>query len=248
MWVDYPMNSHEDESDEQGVDDALLDQEAQQSAAQAFAEIASDHNVWSHLIRSRVLMDAWHGMARIRVGKNHGFRRPFARALRDAILIPDPEDQRQVSDYLLSIGSHWDTVLRLKPKWLWKRCKRIVPPPEQLFSLVSEVYTTFGPLLDASTRLPLLNAQAWKDAANILKAIKAGLLSDPPGIALYFHVGIDKSNGNLPMYRCARGTNNAEGGVHHLARHQLSISGASPRHANARIKDIVLMRNLMVRQ
>ena len=79
---------------------------------------------------------------------------------------------------------HWDTVLWLKPKWLWKRCKHIVPPPEQLFSLVSEVYTTFGPLLDASTRLPLFNTQAWKDAANILKAIKAGLLLDPPGIAL----------------------------------------------------------------
>ena len=71
MWIDRvddPINLHEDESDEQGVDNATLDQEAQQSAAQAFAEIASDHNVWSHLIHSCGLMDAWHGMACIQVG------------------------------------------------------------------------------------------------------------------------------------------------------------------------------------
>jgi hypothetical protein len=57
--------------------------------------------------------------------------------------------------------------------------------------------------LDSKSRKPLFNRQAWKDALNVLKAIQAGLLSDPPGIPLYFQMGVDKKHGNLPIYRCA---------------------------------------------
>jgi hypothetical protein len=57
---------------------------------------------------------------------------------------------------------------------------------------------------------------------------------------------IDKKHGNLALYRCARGTGDVEGGVHHSGRHHLPISGASPRHASARVRDFVLMHNLMV--
>jgi hypothetical protein len=209
-------------------------------------EMASSPSLWPAAIRSRVLMDVWHAMARIRVSKEHGFRRPFARALRDAMLIPDAADKSRISHYLASIGSSWDDVLRFKPRWLWKHCKRTIPPPEELYALVKEVYTTFGPLLDAKTRQPLFNARAWKDAGNVLKAIQAGLLSDPPGIPLYFQIGVDKKHGNLPIYRCARGTNNAEGGVHHSGRRHLPISGVSARHASARLRDFVLMHNLVV--
>jgi hypothetical protein len=109
-------------------------------------------------------------------------------------------------------------MLHFNACWLWKRCKRAIPPPEELYSLVKEVYITFGPLHDSKTQKPLFNTHAWKDAGNVLKAIQAGLLSDPPGIPLYFQIRIDKKNGNLPIYRCARGTNNAEGGVHHSGR------------------------------
>ena len=113
---------------------------------------------WPTAIRSRVIMDIWHALARIKVSKEHGLRRPFAQAMRDAILIPDAADKRRISQYLASIGSSWDEVLRFKASWLWRRCKRTIPPPEQLYPLVKEVYTTFGPLLDAKTRQPLFNA------------------------------------------------------------------------------------------
>jgi hypothetical protein len=159
-------------------------------------------------------MDVWHAMAQIKVPKNHGFRRSFARALRDAMLIPNLDDRKWIEVYLKSIGSSWDDVLQFNAKWLWKLCKRTIPPPELLYPLATEVYFTYGPLLDSKTNKPLFNPQAWKDAINVLKSIQAGLLSDPPGIPLYFQMGVDKKHGNLPIYQCARGTNNAEGGVH----------------------------------
>jgi hypothetical protein len=162
------------------------------------------------------------------------------------MLIPDATDKKRISDYLISIGSSWAEMLQFNAKWLWKRCKRIIPPPELLYPLVKEVYTTFGPLLDAKTRKPLFNSRAWKDAGNVLKAIRAGLLSDPPGIPLYFQMGVDKKHANLPIYRCARGTNSAEGGVHHSGRRHLPISGVSARHASSRLRDFVLMHNLVV--
>ena len=201
---------------------------------------------WPILKRSGVLWDPWHTMARIKVPVAHGFRRPFARALCDAMFIPDQEDKQRVSSYLLTIGSSWEEVLRFKPSWLWKHCKRIIPPPEQLYPAVYEVYMTFGPLKDSSTGLPLFNSKAWKSAHSILKGIQAGLLSDPPGIVLYFQVGLDVKHGGLPIYRCARGTNNTEGGVHHSGRRQLPIAGASPCHASACLLDFVLKHNLLV--
>src|SRR5262245_17232207 len=121
-------------------------------------------------------------MAHIRISKQHGLRCPSARALCDAIFIPDKDDQNCISIYLTSIGFSWENVLQYNAKWLWKRCKYIVPPPELLYPAVKEVYITYGPLLDSKTKQPLFNNQAWKDAGNVLKAIKTGLLSDPPGI------------------------------------------------------------------
>ena len=202
---------------------------------------------WPSSIRSRVLMDVWHAMARIKISKEHGCRRPFARALRDAIFVPDKEDKMHVSSYLESTGTSWEEVLRFNAPWLWKRCKRVIPPPELLYSLVKEVFNSYGPLLDADKKQPLFNAQAWKDARNVLKAIQNGLLSDPPNIPLYYQIGVDKKHRNLPLYRCVRGTNSVEGGVHHSGRRRLPISGASARHASSRLRDFVLMHNLVVR-
>ena len=191
-------------------------------------------------------MDVWHAMARIKVPKEHGFHQPFAIALRDAIFIPNAEDKEQISAYLISVNSSWEEKLHLNAAWLWKRCRRIIPPPDKLFKAVQEVYAIYGPLKDAKTSKPLFSPSAWKDARNILKAIKAGLLSDPPGISLHVQVGIDNDHGKLPIYRCLRGTNATEGGIHLSIRHWLSISGASPHHASAQLHDYVYVHNLVV--
>ncbi|KAF7971123.1 hypothetical protein HWV62_21994, partial [Athelia sp. TMB] len=223
---------------------ASVDEQSVQQGVHALP-LPPSPSSWRNIIHSRVLMDPWHAMARIRVAKNHGFRRAFAQALRDAIFIPDEADRKKISDYLDSIGSSYDEILRFKAHWIWKRCKRIIPPPEQLYLAVQEIYSTFGPLKDTTTGLPLFGPHQWKDAANILTAIQAGWLSDPPGVTLYYRMGFESKTG-LPLYRCARGTNDAEGGVHHSGRRHLPISGCSPRHASARLTDFVLQHNLMV--
>lgn len=176
------------------VAEAEVDNESLQEGLSTFAAAASNSTTWSRITRSLVLMDIWHAMARIRVSRTHGFRRPFARALRDAILIPDEQDRNRITAYLISIGSSREETLRMNPKWLWKRCKRVVPPPEILYPAVEEVYKTYGPLLDAATSTPLFNRQAWKDAKNILKSIQLGLLSDPPDVPLYFGMGVELIN------------------------------------------------------
>jgi len=243
--VDEPLDI--DEAFDGNVSNAETDRLSLEEGLALLREIDSNPTAWPAAIRSRVIMDVWHAMARIKVSKQHGCCRPFAQALRDAMFIPDQEDKRRVSEYLTDIGSSWDEVLHTNARWLWKHCKRVIPPPELLYPLVKEVYTIYGPLLDAKTQKPLFNSRAWKDASNVLKAVKAGLLSDPPGVPLYFQIGVDKKHGGLPLYHCARGTNNAEGGVHHSGRRHLPISGVSARHASTRLKDFVLMHNLLVR-
>jgi hypothetical protein len=51
-------------------------------------------------IRTRVSGDVYHLMAKFKIDVHHGIRRPFARALRDAIFIPDPDDKLRVSKFL----------------------------------------------------------------------------------------------------------------------------------------------------
>ena len=137
-------------------------------------------------------------------------------------------------------------LLLSRPLWVLRRCRRVIPPPEELYPLIKKLFSVWGPLKDAKTHLPLFNAQNWKTAKQILELIREGFVSDPPGIPLYTILGLDKKSGNLPIYRCARGTNFTEGGVHTHLRSRLPTSGASIRHVNACLHDFVLQHNLRV--
>ncbi|KAF8169717.1 hypothetical protein K438DRAFT_1774100 [Mycena galopus ATCC 62051] len=204
-----------------------------------------EFSTWSLEIRIRVIMDIWHAMARVKVSKEHGLRRLFGIALRDAIFIPDEQDKAQIEAYLKTQNSSWDHQLRFNSRWLWHRCRRTVPPPDKLYETVNEVFKLYGPQKDSKTNLPLFNPQAWHDAKNVLKAIKLGLLSDPPGVQLYYQMYIEKKT-NLPIFRCVRGTCIPEGAIHKHLRDQMPKSGTSVRHASARIKDYVFIHNLIV--
>jgi hypothetical protein len=242
-WIDEPRDS-DSPNEGEGCSPDDIDQAA---LAEGFKLLNDpEFSNWSPVIRSRVIMDIWHAMARIKVSKEHGLRRVFGIALRDAILIPNAEDKQRIENVLALQGTSWNDRLRSNPRWLWRRCRRSVPPPKELYEAVSEVFYAYGPLKDSKTKLPLFNPQAWKDARNILKAIHLGLLSDPPGVQLYFQIGVDTKNGNLPLLRGGRGTNNPEGGVHHSMRARMPKSGVSVRHASARVKDYVFIHNLVV--
>ena len=183
----------------------------------------------------------------IYIPKTHRLRVTFSRALRDAIFIPAQEDKRRVEAYLSrqTPPISWSQCLQSKPSFIKRHCKFVVPLPEQLYVIVSGLFNVYGPLKDAQTGVPLFSAQTWKVVKSVLELIKAGCVSDPPGVPLYYVIGIASSSG-LPIYRCWRGTNFTEGGVHHPIRHSLPISGVSVRHTVNRLKDFIFHHNMTV--
>ncbi|KAF9000804.1 hypothetical protein BDZ89DRAFT_1170255 [Hymenopellis radicata] len=239
-----------------GVDDddtgpslmpSLLERDPEAEAAWRVIEQAILAIPWPGDTRSRVLKDIFHVFQMIWISKAHGLRVTFSRTLRDAIFLPDPEDQRRMIAYLarLSPPTTWDECLQSNPRLIKRHCKFIVPPAEVVAPLVAKVFETYGPLKDAESGLPLFNAAAWKTAKNILVLVKSGYISDPPGLSLYHFLGYSSSSG-LPIYQCFRGTNFTEGGVHRPIRHCMPLGGASPRHTVNRLLDFIFRHNMRV--
>ncbi|KAK1227239.1 hypothetical protein PQX77_009768, partial [Marasmius sp. AFHP31] len=199
------------------------------------------------LIRSRVLKDAFHVFDLFYIPVNHGLRVDFAWSMRDAVFIPDPQDKARIIAWgkRQSPPQSWESLVFRRARWVWKRCKRYIPPPEDLYERVEKVLRTYGPLKDATTGLPLFNSAAWTVTRNVLELIRKGHLSDPPGIPLYNQYGVDAKTG-LPLYFCFRGTNLTEGGVHRHLIPKLPTSGVSVRHVHACLLDFVLCHNLKV--
>jgi hypothetical protein len=190
------------------------------------------------------LGDIWHLMDQFPISMSHGLRRPFARALRDAFYLLDPEDKEAVEAFLATKNVSWDGMLRSHPRWLFQHVKRFVPPPEELLPRVSRVIQVYGPLKDAKTGLPLFNDKAWEIAENVLENIRRGYYSDPPNIKLYFNQGLDKYG--LMRYKCFRGTSSIEGGVHQNIIRWFGAFNAGPEFALELLRDYCLYHNLKV--
>ncbi|KAF6764006.1 hypothetical protein DFP72DRAFT_956173 [Ephemerocybe angulata] len=225
-----------------------IDLESQTYGYEVLRGPAASPSTWSTILRSRVLKDVFHVFNMLRLSTTHGLRKAFGRALRDILFVPDLEDRLRISAWAsrLAEPKTFEQLLASMPNWLWRRCRRQIPPPDILYPLVEELFLAYGPLKDATTDQPLFNQQAWKTSKQILELIRQGYVSDPPGIALYTVIGVDAKAGNLPIYRCSRGTNFTEGGVHTHLRARLPTSGASIRHVNACLSDFVLQHNLRV--
>ncbi|RDB18198.1 hypothetical protein Hypma_000504 [Hypsizygus marmoreus] len=231
-----------DPDEEQSCLDAVPDSQSV-SKAQALVSDSSLSYRDEH-VRSRVLGDHWHLMDQIKISVNHGLRRPFSRALRDALLLPDVEDKAAVEAVLADRNVTWDQMLLWKPRWVWERVKRFAPRPEILHARVSQVYQAFGPLKDATTGQPLFNDASWDKAKNILENIRQGYYSDPIGLDLYMSKG--KDHNGLNLYRCIRGTNSVEGGIHQNIAKRFGSYNASPRFAVNLLRDYCLHHNLKV--
>ena len=197
-------------------------------------------------IRTRVLGDIWHLMNQFKIPVTHGLRRPFARALRDALFVPDQTDKAAVEEVLHKTGVTWEQMVLWKPDWVWKRVKRFVPCASVLYPRVAEVFRTFGPLKDATTNQPLFNKASFDTAKNVLENIRLGHYSDPINIKLYMAVGEDRKG--LSIYRCLRGTNGIEGGIHMNIIKRFGSYNASPRFAVNLLRDYCLCHNLKVRE
>jgi hypothetical protein len=88
------------------------------------------------------------------------------------------------------------------------------------------------------------SSQAWEMVQRLLDLALHGLLSDPPGISLYFLMGHDRDG--LPLYRTIRGTSSTEGGVHMAIRRVFGSLQASPELAEALLLNWILRHNKKV--
>ncbi|KAF6759179.1 hypothetical protein DFP72DRAFT_1102402 [Ephemerocybe angulata] len=200
-----------------------------------------------NILRTRVLKDIFHLFNMLRLPATHGLRKEFTRALRDILFVANLEDRVRIMAWASrQPGAPTFEQLAIRhAHWLWQRCRRYIPLPEVIFPMVEKLFRTYGPLQDMTTHEPLFRPQHWKTAAQILDLIRLGYVSDPPNIPLYTKIGVDAKAGNLPIYRCSRGTNFTEG-IHSQLRSRLPTVGVSIRHINARIPEYVYVHNKRV--
>lgn len=223
-----------------------IDKESEKEGQNILSTLRS--KPWPTKMRTRIIKDIFHVFNMLQLSTTHALRKEFAFVLRDALLIPDNEDRARISQYgaLLDPPQTFEQLRASRSSWVWRRCKRVIPPPEELYSHVEKVFLTYGPLRDEKTKKPLFSPHNWHAARQILELVRTGSLSDPPNFPLYIMIGLDAKCGNLPVYRCFRGTNFTEGGVHTHLRPNLPSSGASFRHTDCCVADHVLHSNMAV--
>jgi hypothetical protein len=179
---------------------------------------------------SRVLKDVFHVFQMLKLPLRHGGRADFCRDLRDAILQMDMNDHEKVSQVLLSKGQDFETIMRYNPSYLWARIRRVIPHPMALYPKVVEVFNAHMDVVDQKTGMKLFNLEARKQAKSILELVAKGVLSDPHDVQLYYYLRTDADG--LPIYRCIRGTNSLEGGVHQNIHRNFASYNAGPQLAN----------------
>jgi hypothetical protein len=207
-------------------------------------QLRDENDAISNVYLTRVKKDIFHLIDMIRVSLRHRISKEFKRRYRDALFMVDSDDKKLVTEYLARNGSSWDECLLERPGWLLQRVRRYVPQPHILYPLLKEVFYIYGDSLCDRTGGKLFDGSAKKAAKNVLETIRMGHISDPIGIPLYYKV-TDDANG-LPIYRCPRGTDGVEGGVHTNIIKKFGSHNASPELADACLADYRLSHNINV--
>jgi hypothetical protein len=228
----------------QNIADSLIDPAASSAMSQLLLDFRDYNPECADIVRTRVIGDIWHVFHQFPISLQHGLRRPFSKALSRAFFIPNLDDRRAVDHVLRQKNTTYEAKLRSNPDYIRKRVRYRVPPPEKLLSRIATVLKTFGPLCDAQTKQPLFNEKAWVVAKNVLEHVRDGDYSDPPDVSMYFEAGKDKNG--LTLYRCCRGTNDVEGGVHQNLIRRFTSFNVSPRRAVNMILDYVSAHNMQV--
>ena len=181
--------------------------------------------------RSGVKADPMHVMDRILrlLSKKHGALGLFSRRLSQSIMLSNLKDALAAKVVAAKKwpDTPWAEVLFRRSRWLNKRVRRFIPPPDVLVDRLNAVFAEFQGVVDATTGSPLFTPQAVKAFKAVLKLAESGAVSDRPGMPLYVVLARDQDE--LPLWLCSRGTNMNEGGVHQkLVKNFLSMKGASP--------------------
>jgi hypothetical protein len=188
---------------------------------------------------SRVLDDAMHFMDRLLrlLPKKHTVFRAFARDFSEAIFIRNKEDETRVRQVLEAKKIDWDYTLRAHSAAINRHVRRFIPSRKLLAKRLEALFNAYKGIICSTAsgkgHRPFFSKDAIEMADRLLDTAHRGFLSDPPGISLYYQMGIDKDG--LPLYRTVRGTNSVEGGVHMAIRRVFGSLQASPELAEALI-------------
>ncbi|KAL9545729.1 hypothetical protein MBANPS3_007001 [Mucor bainieri] len=199
---------------------------------------------------TRVLKDVFHAMDMLKLPMRHGAFKDLMRSYRNALFVLDAEDKQRVETVIqhdkklqrkFGSGQTFNKMWAKCPDWILQRVKRVVPPPDLLLPIIQKLFSTYGHMKCAKSGNKLFDKQAWKKAKNIENSIKQGHLSDPTGGSLYYKIKTDQYG--LPIYRCVRGTNSVEGGIHTNIIRKFGFFNASPNLTECALADYRLRHN-----
>ncbi|KAI7893695.1 uncharacterized protein EV154DRAFT_581873 [Mucor mucedo] len=183
-------------------------------------------------------------MDMIPIQKTHGFSKEFSRKFRDVLFVNDPEDERLVTEYLKTRNISLEKMMVKNSDWVLKRVRRYVPSPSELYPVVKKLFEVYGNAICSVSGNKLFDKKAWKVSNMVLEAIRLGHVSDPPGVSWYYRMSKDQNG--LQVYRCVRGTNSVEGGVHQNIIRKFSSFNASPALTDCVLADYRLRHNITV--
>jgi hypothetical protein len=203
------------------------DQNLEIVAADVLGKLAQEP--WMDIVRSRVCADVFHLMKHVKAYTTHALYKQYLGQLRDAFLIKCEEDVLACTAALAGFDPpvSFDEKYHQNPGWCHERIRRWIPPLEILYARVESVFKVYGSLQDPKSNKSLFNETCWKQAGNVLYAIKQGWVSDPPGVQLYEDKYRDKLG--LMVRCCWRGTNFLEGGLHRNVHKNASGYNMGPR-------------------
>jgi hypothetical protein len=204
----------------------------------------------STTLPTRVLDDAFHFMDRIfrLLPKKHSAFRAFAHDFSEAMFLRDKDDEAQVRVVLERKGINWDYARRAHPPSLNRRIRRYIPSRDILVPRLETLFNGYRNVIctaQTGRTKKFFSKDAQEMSDRLLDTARRGFVSDPPGIPLYYRMGIDRDG--LSVYRTIRGTNSVEGGVHMAVRRVFGSLQASPELAECLLLNWMLRRNKTVR-
>ncbi|KAJ3821689.1 hypothetical protein F5880DRAFT_1485618, partial [Lentinula raphanica] len=193
--------------------------------------------------------DAYHFMDRLTrlLSAKHSAYKDFAYRFSQAIFICDATDEAAVRAVIERKGGSYEYMKRANSSALNCRIRRLIPDRHTLYKRVKVLFDSFRNVrcsTKAGKGAAFFSDAANEMAARLLETIRLGFLSDPPGISLYYLMGRDRDGLNL--YRCIRGTNSIEGGLHMLLRRMFGALSASAELTEALLINWLVRRNKTV--
>src|SRR5258707_5771052 len=144
--------------------------------------------------------------------KKHTAFHAFAHDFSEAIFLRDRDDEAQVRAVLECKGINWDYARRAHSPSLNRRIRRYIPPRDILVPRLETLFNGYRNIIctaQTGQAKHFFSKDAQEMSERLLDTANRGFLSDPPGIPLYYRMGIDRDG--LAVYRTIRGTNSVEG-------------------------------------